>query len=345
MQGNQIEDRTTERYETYGAAAPVVEHPTEQAPPTPPEPASAPTASETKATAQDMGGLTPLPGPSATWSRGARDWLRRPWTYVVVSLLLLVVLGASIGGGIIGARLAPAQSATTSSQSGISSSATDVPQAVERVSQSVQPSIVQVRSAGSTRAYGSGVILSKDGYVATNDHVVNGFRSYTVMLSNGQSLAAQLIGEDPQNDLAVLKVTANDLHPVTFADSRTVKVGQFVIMLGSPANLPNTTTFGVVSALNRTIYESEGSPSEREYTDLIQLDMTLNPGSSGGALIDLQGRLVGMPNLRAESTAAGVQIEGIGFAIPANKVKAVTAQLIQAWIAGGSRHGAAAPIG
>jgi S1-C subfamily serine protease len=204
-------------------------------------------------------------------------------------------------------------------------------QAVEQASQSVQPSVVQVQSRGASEGVlGSGIILTQDGYIVTNDHVVHGFRFYLVKMANGQRLTAQLVGEDIKNDLAVLKVKASNLTPVTFADSSTVKAGQFVVALGSPVGLDNTTTFGIVSALNRTITvgESSDSSATQEYTGLIQLDMTLNPGNSGSALVDLQGRLIGIP-MAGGSTQSGEDVDGIGFAIPANRVKAVTTQLIQ----------------
>lgn len=332
MQGNLVDDRVPERCESPLEGTSAVEHPPDQLAFAPAEPAHAPSTPETMDAEHAPAWSTPPDGRTSPRTQGGQDWLRRRRKYVIVPLLLLLVLAVSIGGGIIGARLVPAQGSTTPAQTTTAPpSVTDVQQAVETAVQSVQPSVVQVRSVGSSSgALGSAVILTRDGYIATNDHVVHGFRTYTVRLSNGQSLAAQLVGEDVQNDLAVLKVAASNLTPITFADSTAVKDGQFVVAVGSPMGLAETTTFGIVSALNRTVIDSSDGSATIEYTGMIQLDMTLNPGNSGGALIDMQGRLIGMPNLRIESTSSGVDVDGMGFAIPANRIKVVTTQLMQA---------------
>lgn len=319
------EQSEAQQSETHLRGSSAAEHSPDQLAFAPPEPARNLPTPEAVDKQQAGGMFLPGPGTVQATMRAVRDRFRSSWSYLLVAVILLLALAAGVGGGIIGARLAPAPSVPPAT----------LQQQVESVSLSVRPSVVQVRSeAGSERGLGSGIIMTKDGYIATNDHVVNGFRTYTVLLFNGQSLTAQLVGEDSQNDLAVLKVAAGNLTPITFADSSAVQVGQFVVALGSPLGLANTTTFGIVSALNRTVIETSGSSVPVEYFGMIQLDMTVNPGISGGALIDLQGRLVGMPNLRVESTSSGAHIDGIGFALPANLVKAVTAQLIHARAAG-----------
>lgn len=325
MPRNLVNDIVPKQSETHLRESSAVAHPPDQFALAPREPVGNPVSTETAAEEQARGALALAPRESPAALRVGRDRLRRPWRYVIVPLFLLLALAAGIGGGIIGARLAPVKSATTPS----------LQQQIESVSLSVQPSVVEVRSEGaSSGALGSGVILTKDGYIATNDHVIQGYSTFTVLLSNGQSLTAQRVGEDDQDDLAVLKVKASNLTPIAFADSSTVKIGQFVIALGSPLGLEDTTTFGIVSALNRTVTETTDSSATIEYYGMIQVDMTLNPGNSGGALIDLQGRLIGIPNLRAESTSKGVDVDGIGFVIPANRVKTVTTQLIKTWTAG-----------
>lgn len=106
-------------------------------------------------------------------------------------------------------------------------------------------------------------------------------------------------------------------------------VGEFVVVIGSPMGLAKTATFGMISAVNRTVIESSNGVPTRDYSGMIQLDMTLNPGNSGGALVDLQGRLIGMPDLRIESTSSGEHVDGMGFAVSSDQVKAVSTQLIQ----------------
>lgn len=323
MQSDLIDDVETERSEMRASGSSATEHPADQVAFAPSEPARNPPTSEPEG-GEPAAGMSPsASGYAPATMRTDRSLFRTPWSYLLIPLILLLVLAAGVGGGMIGARLASAPSVTPAT----------LQQQVESASLNAQPSVVQVRSRGvSSGALGSGVILTKDGYIATNDHVVNGFRTYTVLLFNGQSLTAQVVGEDAQNDLAVLKVAAGDLTPITFADPSALKVGQFVVALGSPLGLDDSATFGVVSALNRTVTESSDSTAAtREYTGMIQTDMTLNPGNSGGALIDLQGRLIGIPNLRAESTSTGVDVDGIGFAIPADRVKSVTTRLIQEW--------------
>ncbi len=292
-------------------------------------PISAPPTSETLAERAPSSGFPPPPAGAPPFEREARS-RRGPGRYLLVALILLFALLGGAGGGILGARLFPAQTATTSGQTvKLSASVADLQQAVENVSQGVQPSVVKLTSNGLVKSViGSGVILTKDGYIVTNDHVVFSFTDFTVTLSNGTSLPARMVGQDVKNDLAVLKVDANDLTPITFADSSMVKVGQFVVALGAPIGLENTATFGIVSALDRKMSELPDGLAT-DLTGLIQTDITLNPGNSGGALLDLQGRLIGIPTMSVAATPNDEDVDNIAFSIPSNLVKSVTTQLIQ----------------
>jgi S1-C subfamily serine protease len=136
------------------------------------------------------------------------------------------------------------------------------------------------------------------------------------------------VGEAPENDLAVLKIQASNLQPITFADSSKVQVGQFAIALGNPLGLENSATFGIVSALNRSASEQPSGPAGT-LTGLIQTSAAINPGNSGGALVDLQGRLIGIPTLGAADTQSGTPANDIGLVIPSNQVKAVADQFIK----------------
>jgi S1-C subfamily serine protease len=189
---------------------------------------------------------------------------------------------------------------------------------------------VEVQSTGgaSGGSIGSGEIITNDGYIVTNDHVVHGFSSFSVSLANGKQLSARLIGEDPQDDLAVLKVDGQNLPPIAIGDSSKVQVGQFAIAIGSPLGLTQSATFGIISALNRSAQAGAGGTTNI-LTGLIQTSAPINPGNSGGALVDLQGRLIGVPTLGAVNPESGSTADGIGFAIPSNRVKFVADQLIK----------------
>jgi serine protease Do len=164
---------------------------------------------------------------------------------------------------------------------------------------------------------GSGVIVSADGYILTNNHVVNGADVIKVSLNDGRELTAKVIGTDPQSDLAVVKVDAKNLPAITFADSDIVEVGDRVLAVGNPFGIGQTVTSGMVSGLGR-------ATQDLAYEDFIQTDAAINPGNSGGALVDAEGRLIGI-NTAILSRSGGSQ--GIGFAIPSNLAHSVMEQL------------------
>ncbi|MFH1844645.1 MAG: DegQ family serine endoprotease [bacterium] len=164
-----------------------------------------------------------------------------------------------------------------------------------------------------TRNLGSGVIISADGYILTNNHIVEKASSIRVSFQNNEEHEAEVIGADPQTDVALIKIDADDLPFIPFADSSTLRVGDEVMALGNPFGLGGTVTKGIVSALGRSI-------GLIEYEDLIQTDATINPGNSGGALVNLWGELVGM-NTAILSRSGGSQ--GIGFAIPSNMAQRI----------------------
>ncbi len=255
-----------------------------------------------------------------------RTWWRYPVGASVLFLLLLTSF-------LLGHAVVTSGTSSTGSPSGstatVGTTAQDLQQTIIAVVNKAQPSVVEVVSrAGNREALGSGVIFTSDGYIVTNDHVVQGYTSYTVTLSNGQSMQATLIGESPQNDLAVLKVQASNLQPIPFADSSKVQVGQFAIAIGNPLGLENSATLGIISALNRTASEAPDGPAGT-LTGLIQTSAAINPGNSGGALVNLDGALIGMPTLGAAENQSGAPANDIGLVIPSNQVKAVANQLIQ----------------
>jgi S1-C subfamily serine protease len=240
--------------------------------------------------------------------------------------LLVALLVAGCSGGTTSASNKPGQPAPTVA---VPAAAIDLQQTVVNVIQTVQPSVVEIQSSGAQGgAIGSGEVYDGSGHIVTNDHVVAGFQSYQVILANGHKLTAQLVGEAPNDDLAVLQVSQTGLQPINLGDSNKVLVGQFVLAIGSPLGLQQSATFGIVSALDRTASEAPSGPAGT-LTGLIQTSAPINPGNSGGALVNLQGQLVGIPTLAAADPQSGTAASGIGFAIPVNRVKFIADQLIK----------------
>lgn len=176
------------------------------------------------------------------------------------------------------------------------------------------------------RGLGSGFIIDTDGYILTNQHVIEGADKIEVTLSDGRKFSAKVKGQDVRADLAVLKINGNDLRALELGNSDAVKIGQFSIAAGNPFGIAAkpTITIGVVSALNRQLPRT--SSRDRDYSDLIQTDAAINPGNSGGPLVDIEGKVMGI-NVAILSTTGGYQ--GIGFAIPINIAKSVLSDLIQ----------------
>jgi 2-alkenal reductase len=174
---------------------------------------------------------------------------------------------------------------------------------------------------------GSGFIISEQGYIVTNWHVVNGGQAFQVIFSNGDQKDATLVGQDQISDLAVVKVDGPMPGVVPLGDSSELEPGQTVLAIGSPlGQFTNTVTEGIVSALGRSIPEQQGSP---ELTGLIQHDAAINPGNSGGPLLNLKGEVVGVNTLGIPVTPAGEPAQGLFFAIPSNTVKEIATKLIE----------------
>jgi serine protease Do/serine protease DegQ len=172
------------------------------------------------------------------------------------------------------------------------------------------------------KSLGSGVIIDADaGHIVTNFHVIDGADEISVTLHDGRQLEATLVGSDPEADVAILKVEHDGLVSVPFADSSSLRVGDFAVAIGNPFGLGQTVTSGIVSALGRSGLGIEG------YEDFIQTDASINPGNSGGALVNLRGELIGINT--AILASGGTGNVGIGFAIPINMVREITSQLIE----------------
>jgi S1-C subfamily serine protease len=168
------------------------------------------------------------------------------------------------------------------------------------------------------RGHGSGVVLSSDGYVLTNAHVVRGGQGTKVRLSGGEVSRASIVGVDDRTDLAVVRAEASGLATLPFAEEKDTKVGQIVVAIGNPLRFERSVSLGVISAIDRTLPGPSGG-----LEGLIQTDAAINPGNSGGPLVDVEGRVVGI------STAIIPFAQGIGFAVPAHTASWVAAVLIQ----------------
>ncbi len=172
-----------------------------------------------------------------------------------------------------------------------------------------------------TQSLGSGVIVDADeGYILTNNHVIEHADQIKVTLRNGNSYDAELIGTDPDSDVAVIRIEADNLTAVPLTDSDSLRVGDFVVAIGNPFGLGQTVTSGIVSALDRSGLGIQG------YEDFIQTDASINPGNSGGALVNLNGELVGINNAIFSRSGGNI---GIGFAIPVNMARQIMAQLVE----------------
>jgi len=168
---------------------------------------------------------------------------------------------------------------------------------------------------------GSGVIVSREGYILTNEHVVEGVSDIQVTLADGRLVTGKIVGSDPETDLAVVRVPASGLTPITFGSSEQAKVGDVVLAIGDPFSVGQTVTMGIISATGREI-----GRQENPYSTFIQTDAAINPGNSGGALVDAGGNLIGI-NTLIFSRSGGYQ--GIGFAIPVSLAKKVMEQIIE----------------
>jgi S1-C subfamily serine protease len=191
---------------------------------------------------------------------------------------------------------------------------------VVRVADLLRPAVVNLRvGKGRGQGSGSGVLFAPDGFLLTNAHVVGDHERVRVRFSDGRDLAGRVVGTDPWSDLAVVQAEAMGLPHAQLGDSAALRVGQLVVAIGSPLGFESTVTAGVVSALGRTLRSITGHLVE----NIIQTDAALNPGNSGGPLVDSQGRVIGI------NTAVIMPAQGICFAIPINMAKHILPQLMQ----------------
>jgi putative serine protease PepD len=275
---------------------------------------------------------TPLAGPSPA-PRPRRP--RRLGITIAAAVATMAIAGGSaVAGGYAALELRPAATqtiatATTTGSTTGSASTTGSSTSLADVAAAVLPSVVSIQTE---TAVGSGVIITADGSILTNNHVVATAQGSTVQVTfnTGKTATATIVGTDPTHDLAVIKVsTVSGLTPITFADSSTVKVGDTVLAVGSPLGLDGSVTSGIVSAVNRTIDVGENARGTTSLTGAIQTDAAINPGNSGGALVNASGQLIGINTAIASAGSAGESGSiGVGFAISSNTAKQVAQQLL-----------------
>ncbi|MBQ3431163.1 MAG: trypsin-like peptidase domain-containing protein [Clostridia bacterium] len=275
-----------------------------------------------------QGAVIPPPAPQKKKGNGGK-----------IALVLIAVFVLALAGGFLGAKLTKAggtgdaviyQSDTKTSTDTDSTGAAKKTNTVESVAATTAASVVEVKTSyvqkGSffgdyvTSGAGSGVVISKDGYIVTNNHVIDKAEEITVTLKSGKEYKAKLVGTDDKTDIAVLKIEATDLTPATFGDSGAVAVGEQIVVIGNPlGSLGGSVTTGIISATDREI------EVENMTMTLLQVDAAVNPGNSGGALFNLNGELVGVVNAKYSSE----EVEGLGFAIPINTAKATIEDIIE----------------
>jgi len=264
---------------------------------------------------------------------------------LLASLLTAGIVKSVDANSTSGQSTSSSQSSTPKEQvSGPVTSSTAANPDWAKVAAAVESSVVAVKVTMSQGGgEGSGVILDKAGHILTNNHVVSGAQSIVVVLGDGRGYDASVVGTDASTDIAVIKLNKapSDLVPATLGDSSTVKVGDPVMAVGNPLGLSDTVTTGIVSAVNRPVSTSSSEQQdpfggtsgagESAVTDAIQTDAAVNPGNSGGALLDVQGRVIGVTSSIASlGSSLGAQSGsiGLGFAIPINQVKDVAQQLV-----------------
>lgn len=259
----------------------------------------------------------------------------QPLRLVVLACLITALLAGALGGTLGFVFAARTGAGTGTLLGGVGPSppalAQREPDSLAGVVRRVLPSVVTIRvSTARGTSLGSGFIASSDGYVITNDHVVEGASgTATITFDDNSTAPAKLVGRDPESDIAVLKVDRTGLTPVQFGDSDSIAVGDPALAIGSPLALANTVTYGIVSAVDRTIQAGERGGPIRYYA-AIQTDAAVNHGNSGGPLVDGAGRVIGVNSVIKSLASSQEEAGNIGlaFAVPINQAKRVAQEII-----------------
>jgi putative serine protease PepD len=286
------------------------------------------------------------PAPTAGPQRQTDPQKRSRAGALTAGALAVAIVSAGIGGG-VAMLVQQDRPAASSTVSGIAPSvpAASLPAgSVEKVAAKVVPSVVKLETdLGRASEEGSGIILTSDGLILTNNHVVavakdgpgaSGSQQTKVTFSDGRTAPFTVVGTDPSSDIAVVRAQGvSDLTPITLGSSANLRVGQDVVAIGSPLGLEGTVTTGIISALNRPVAAGGDIRNQNTVLDAIQTDAAINPGNSGGALVNMNGELVGVNSAIATLGGdAGPQAQsgsiGLGFAIPVDQAKRIADELI-----------------
>ncbi|MCU1662621.1 MAG: putative serine protease PepD [Pseudonocardiales bacterium] len=282
-------------------------------------------------------GTAQYPQPNAPWSGQATPPPGRRRSFRMAAFGLVGALLAGGAGGALGYSLAESRDGRASSIGVLGNPLPPVDAAapmgpVEAVAERVLPGVVQLRvDSGGSSGEGSAMVLSADGLLLTNNHVVEAAANrgqVTAVFQNGDTAQAAIVGRDPSSDLAVIRAQGvSRLTPIELGNSDSVRVGQQVVAFGAPLGLGGTVTTGIISALNRPVsVGGDQAASEATVLNALQTDAPINPGNSGGPLVDMQGRVIGINSAIATTGQQGGSI-GVGFSIPINQAKRVAEEL------------------
>jgi len=291
-------------------------------------------ATATHAPAEQDTSPLPLipPGPKAPLPPQNRQG--RGGAILLFTLVLAIIFGVGLFAGLeyAGSSTGSTSSTATTTKSVVTtpttaSSGSTIEALQEAAIAKIEPAVVELDvTTTQGEQIGSGVIIDTKGDIVTNYHIVNGEESITAVLYNGSKVQAQLVGTNTADDLAVVRIQPfANMTVAQIGDSSRLVVGQEVMAIGNPLGITETATKGIVSALNRSVTESTGTT----VSNAIQTDAAVNPGNSGGALINLQGQLIGIPTLTAVNTESNTAANGVSFAIPSNLVQTVVQQILQ----------------
>ncbi len=261
--------------------------------------------------------------------------LTRKSLALLIALCVAVSAAAGFGGAMIGNSLSGDSPAVSTKKASVTNAgytledATGANMTVQEITEAAKPSVVEIKTESVTsdvwmqqyvtEGAGSGVIVTNDGYIVTNNHVIEGASKITVTTSDDQEFEAKLIGTDSITDVAVLKVNAKGLTPATYGNSDQLAVGDLAVAIGNPlGELGGTVTAGIISALDRQL------SIDGKAMTLLQTDSSINPGNSGGGLFNSDGQLIGI----VVAKSSGSDVEGLGFAIPINKAADVAQQIM-----------------
>jgi len=265
--------------------------------------------------------------PQRAYAMEHKHYLTRGVFIIILIIAMLVTMLGSVGGTLF---FMNQFNKTNNEATNYTLTTSDETLSYKSIIQKAEPSVVSITTESVandiwaqnyvTQGAGSGVIVTKDGYIITCHHVISGASKITVTLENGKEYKAEVIGSDTENDIAVIKIKAKGLTPATYGDSSKLEVGDQVVAIGNPlGSLSGTATTGIISALNRNL------TIEDMTLNLFQTDASINPGNSGGGMFDQAGNLIGI----VEAKSTGSDIDGLGFATPINKAAKIAKKIIK----------------